>query len=519
MNSINRFVLYVYFVFITICYTKLTDYLEDTNRTFNAIEGKVVTVKIDMEPKKYEEMYVAVQNSLEDYFVKYNGKLDNFETFEAKTNMTVIVDKKEKYFFEKVNFKVGGQFGRINAKLGYNIKLKKKDNLFGRRTLRLKADPFDYTHIRSKLTTDLMNKWEIPSIQESFARLYVNDEFFGLYFLEDAIKPSWILENYDYDSEEEVTTLYYCQTSGASLSPKGIEKCHNEKDNYLNYTQPLDDLVKKAQNYTTIRQLQKVFDVENLRKLMISEYLFGAYDNFLIAGHNYHFYQQKNGIWQVLVHDYDINFASDIDLSLSNLHVNYDLKKDINDYLTVSFDEWYSRDVRKPFVESIYYNDRKTFKKVLREMLVTGFNPDDLFARIDELYDFIEPYIVEDRTLNDRNIYPGSINLVGLQYNYTVEDSRKNKDYTMINVSFGLKQFIKARFDSVCKHYGFNKKAVLRDAAIYRKQVAINRKAKKIQEQIKVKKQELKKACGNAKKKIQKSINELLNKLNKLFKA
>ncbi|OUM57644.1 hypothetical protein PIROE2DRAFT_17306 [Piromyces sp. E2] len=463
----NLFILIYFWGLIGYCYgSSISDYLKGTDRTFNDIEGKVVDVHISMKDKDYESMIEKSQFSIIDYYVINHANIPQSVIFETKVNLTITIDDDIKRF-EKVNLKTGGNYARTNAKIGLNLKLKDQ-SFFGRKNLRLRPDYYDLTRIRSKLVTDLMNRWEIPTIQETYAQLFINGHRFGLYFLMDAIKPSWVSQKYKIP-EDEVKTLYYCNKFGMSFDPESIKDCQNEKDKYINYTQPLYDVVNTIYNYTTISQLKQKFDVDNLRKIMISEYLFGSFDNFLIGGHNLHYYQQPNGKWQVFTHDFDSVFLSQLEYTLQYMPLVMPKQNSTSDYATVKFDEWYSPNIKKPFVDIIYYSDKKNFIKILKEMLITGFNPDELFPRIDEMAKLVAPYVENDLTVNEDGIYPGEINIKGQHNKVDMDIYWQSVNYGSFYRNIGLKQFIELKFDSVCKHYGFNKKEILRKAALYRK--------------------------------------------------
>jgi len=363
-----------------------------------------------------------------------------------------------------------------------------------------------------------MNRWEIPTIQETYVQLFINGKRYGLYFLMDSIKPSWISEKYHIE-ENEVKTLYYCNKFGMNYDLESIIKfCENEKDKYLNYTKPLYDVISTINNYTNVVQLQQKFDVDNLRKIMISEYLFGSYDNFLIGGHNLHYYQQPNGIWQVFTHDFDSSFLSQLEYALQYMPIQLPRQNNTFDYVTVKFDEWYSPSIKKPFIDIIYYNDKKKFKKVLREMLVTGFNPDELFSRIDEMIDLISPYAEKDLILNEDGIYPGEINLIGQHNEVNMDIFRQSINDGFFFRNIGLKQFIELKFNSVCEHYGFNKKEILREAAVYRKKREISNRIEDIKTEINRKQKELRISVGKKIQQIKDKIQQLIKKIQNLNK-
>eukprot|EP00833_Pecoramyces_ruminatium_P016326 jgi/Orpsp1_1/1190358/evm.model.d7180000078514.1 len=440
MKIFKSFFLIFWISLLGFCHAKVEDYLKgiEFKRSFSPIEGKVIDVNIAMSEKDYNEIIEKFQLSVQEYNAVYHAS--------------------------------------IPEELKYTVKGNK---FFGRNNLRLRADLYDVTHIRSKLVIDLLNKWNIPTVQETYANLYINNKYFGFYMFLDDIKPGWIHDVYQIPEEEDIKTLYSCNSQTFRFDPEIVRKvCQNEKDEYLNYTQPFYDMVDEIYGYTTLEQLQrKVDNVENIRKVMIMEYLFSAVDNFILGANNYNFYQKPNGKWEFIPMDFNLMFLVNFKRLITTIPFPIERHDDFMDYLKVKFEEWHSEGTRKPFIDILYYNDREGFIKTLKELLITGFNPDEINARIDELVEFVAPYIVKDITPDKEGKLPGRINLRGVPVQYTPEESRRNANYDDDNDgNIGLKKFVQVKFDTVCELYGLNKKEILLRGRLYREKRAIESK-------------------------------------------
>jgi len=504
--------------------TDLKEYLKNTDRTFNPLEGKVITVKINMPDLTYKKLIELAQVSAEELYYKYNMDFNEIPEFSEKVNMTTVIDGHEE-LYEQVNLKIGGCFAKVQDRIGFNIKLKKNKLFYNRKDIRLRPDALDYTHIRSKISADLMNRWNIPTIQETYTRVYVNDHYYGLYFLLDAIKPSWVRQIFEdggnkdkNGKEDDVKTLYHCQLYNSNLDPVNIRKCFNEKDEYLNYTQPLYDMVDDLMKVTTLEQLSKIFNVDNFTRVIIAEYLFSAFDNYLILGHNFHIYQRPDGKWELIDHDFDSNFGVNLSLVLSGvLPLNFTKNPTYDEYVNADFDHWYADEKKTPIIDILYYDNKPRFVKILKEMLIAGFNTDDLFKRIDDLSKFVEPYVREEMDLNDEGIYPGRINLKGMQSNHTMEMFFDNTGYEMINTYPGLKDFIQKKFDAVCRIYGLDKKEILKEARYYRTKKNVKEKISKINDKLEEKGKAIKEKVTETKDKIKDSVSNALIDLSNLI--
>lgn len=335
--------------------------------------------------------------------------------------------------------------------------------MLGHKQLRLRADGSDYTHIRSKIAYDLLNVLGFISIQENYCELYINDEYFGLYMLKDTIKTNWIKKVYDLPEDEEVDTLYYCK-SNVKFN-KG-EMCDNENDKFANYTQPFDELVEKIQLSESIDDLNKFMNVELLMRNIAIEFLYGSHDHFVISGHNFYLYQKKDGIWDMILVDFDSEFGSGY-----HTYFKYVLHQDYEDYgYRLSLEQMKNlKNKQHKILDIVYTKDNTYFKKVLREIMVTGFNPDVLFKRIDEIKEFIAPYVKKATTPRADGRLPGVISFDGTDTTHTYADFEavSNIENTSPSVP-SLKSWIQNRFDFACEEYGFDKDEILKEAAIFR---------------------------------------------------
>jgi len=504
---------------------KIEDYLKgiEFERTFSPIEGKIIDINFVMTDKQYNEMIENAQLSMIEFMTIYHSNIPDELKYTTKIGLNITVDN-QVYSFEKVKLKLGGNSSKFSGKIGFNLKFNNKQTFLGRNNLHLRPDTNDPSHMRSKLAIDLINKWNIPTVQESYVNVYINNKYFGFYMILDAIKPGWIKSIYHLPEDEEVKTLYSCEGLKLQFNPDNVRSiCKNEKDEYLNYTEPLYSMIDEVYEYTTLEQLKsKIDNVDVMRKVFIYEYLFGMNDNFIMGGNNYNFYLKSNGKWDFIPMDYSILFLYDFSNMIS--YINYKIPKQqtLLDYAKVGFEDWHSPDTRKPFIDILYYNNKKQFVKTLKELLITGFNPDELFARIDELADFIAPHVERDLIPDERGYPTSHINLKTPTLNYTMDtfwDSIGTGEYYSEygGTYFGLKKYIQTKFNAVCKIYGINKTEVLLKAKIYRTKRSLEAQIYDMKQEIAKLNKKIKDATQKKKEKYEKEINELLNSINTLI--
>ncbi|ORX82693.1 hypothetical protein BCR32DRAFT_267478 [Anaeromyces robustus] len=448
-------------LFISFVFADVADYVKSADRSFNPLEGKVPKMYIDMEPEELEKLKKIAQIDQEnDIIIGCNLDASCLEDFETKVTMTFEVDG-EKQVFKKVNFKTGGNYGRAHDRIGFNLKLKGDDLLYDRKQIRVRADAQDFSHIRSKIVYDLVNNWGLPSMQETYIEFYINDEYYGLYYLQDALKSSWIKKHYNIPEDKEVETLFNCRKDGVNLAIGDI--CEQTNEKVANYTQPFEEFLEKIDKAKTVEDLEKFMNVDLLMKNLAMEFLFGSFDHYIIQGHNFFVYQREDGIWDMILVDFDSELGSGL-----FVFTKFVLQYDIEDFgYRIKFE-----DMPKPgkkLLESAYFNDNTEFKKALRELMVTGFNPDALYRRIDELKEFIAPYVKKSITPREDGRLPGVINFKGTDNTHTYHDFEVGSEFEPINPMVpGVKGWIKNRFEFACEEYGFDPEEILMEAAAFR---------------------------------------------------
>ncbi|OUM63496.1 carbohydrate-binding module family 1 protein [Piromyces sp. E2] len=349
-------------------------------------------------------------------------------------------------------------YARSKDKVGFNIKLNKK--FLGRKVLRLRPDASDKGHLRSKLSCDIANRIGLPSIQASYARLYMNGEFWGLYTLMDAIKSSFIKQNFN-PSAKEITNLFQCKSNGFDFRPNSASVCVNANDDYPDMTE-FEKLVEEINACETIEEVEKLMDVDVLLKYYTMEWLIGSFDHFLYNGHNLMFYKREgDGKWVMMEYDYDNTFGGGLSASYwDNKGPNQDgTGADRGeDPIKYTFADW---EMNLPLVNILVHQHTDRFKEIVHQVLVSAYNPYILIPHIDEIKQFLIPYVEEDSTYLSDDSLPGRINQLGKKQSYSPLPEFEDK------IENGLKVWINSKFDFVCETYGFDKEEIKREALNY----------------------------------------------------
>jgi len=381
----------------------------------------------------------------------------DFKTKQATLEVEINNEVKS---FKKVTFSLSGNLSRTRSKLNYNLKIRGKDELYGRKTFKLRSDDVEPTFLRSKIVSDIHNRLELPSISANYAELYVNDQYMGFYILVDTLKTSWV--EYVY-GEKDTTSLFQCKDISSFLSEStSSNACENEcEDDQTPDTEGWINLLKRLDKAHSAEDIEDIFDVDQFLYEMALEYLTAGWDHLVHNGHNYYMYKNvKTGKWEYLAYDFDLDLGQNIDrifLSFITEDMPERIENFNRDYPNYSIQEWIS----SPFhlVEILILNDPTRFNQILANVIEKAFNPAVLFPHIDEIKSFIEPYVMKDKIPDTNGLLPGRINHLANSF-FSVEEWNANSEFTTVPTypycAYGIKYWILAKYRNVCKTYNLN---------------------------------------------------------------
>ena len=339
------------------------------------------------------------------------------------------------------------------SKPGYNIKIRGGDDLYGRKHLRLRSDFSEPTYLRSKIMADIHNRLGLPSISVNYAILYLNGENMGLYMLMDIFKDSWVEQVY---GEKNTTTLYKCNGMSFLTLESSSTGCINENDEVTDHTEWLN-MLSRLDQAEKPEDIEDIFDIDQFLKEIAIEYLTGAWDHIIKnTGHNYFMYKPVNGKWQYLLFDFDLDFGYNLDLIfMETFDEFFEIAKKDNDFTNYSFKDFIDTN---HIIDILVLRNSDHFDQLLKDIVKNVFNPAVLFPHIDEVKEFIRPYVKLDKTQDKNGNYPGRIKKEGTDYLFNMKQWENSVEYTMTKLSYydkvyGLKQWILGKYKYVCKTY------------------------------------------------------------------
>ncbi len=176
-----------------------------------------------------------------------------------------------------------------------------KQKFLGLKSTMLKANNADASMMRERVTMRLFERLEMPAPRETYARLFVNGEFFGLYNLVESIDKSFLERVFGEDSghlyEWEPTLegyrFEYLGEDPAFYSPLMFDPVTHEKDPD---PQPIVEMVRainQSSDAEFVNAVSPFVDLRTLVKHVAVEAYMAEYDGVLgdHGMNNFHIYR------------------------------------------------------------------------------------------------------------------------------------------------------------------------------------------------------------------------------------
>ncbi|KAL6604142.1 coth protein-domain-containing protein [Neocallimastix sp. 'constans'] len=404
-----------------------------------------------------------------------NGEEDHVNNKTALCTFSIITPKS--VFETSGSIHLIGWLSRHYKKLSWSVKFDRE--YLGRKSFKLRALPNDPTLIREKLAMELYNAVGVPTQEGAYARLFINQDTYGLYSIIDTFSKRWLQGYVHGDSEARIGISYRLNSDDNDFSTfqylgedhriyEGLETYEidefdkkeidpNDGDakwkRLIEFTKLYNDWVAKYgqdNSEKAIIELNKFLNVENLLRLMAVESLIVPLDNFwLYTANTALYYNPERENYQFIPYDFDQSLGGwmyDDNLNYETVFTDcIHWAHEHDDILDHSFVKSFMRhpQIKKRFLIILSNATRKTF------------NP----SKVNRFIDALANVIREDITWNFDAMDKLNTTYEGYVNHYTFEDFSGNINSTPIEklenvredeTMYGLKDFVKRRGEG-CK--------------------------------------------------------------------
>lgn len=340
----------------------------------------------------------------------------------------------ELYADVEVRYKGNSSYNSVEKrgeiKLPLNIKFDKDHKLPGGYNRLKLANGFrDPSFVREVISYEIARKY-LPAPRANFAKVYINDEYLGLYTSAEDVDNTFLERHYGYHKG----IMFKCdpewQTERPDHCPEGDKASLMYLGNDSLCYQGLYEL-KTDFGWSELIKLTKYLDEENLKLeevLDVDQALWMlAFDNVLVNldsyvgafSHNYYLYQDTFGVFHPIVWDMNLSLGG---FTIKNEKEIFE-KEELQKYsLFANFNN-----EKRPLASKLLKNDlyRKMYvahaKTILEENFTNGFYErrlDTLKAFVDTLVkkDTNKLYSYEDFLLNfDTTVMANKTAIIGLR--------------------------------------------------------------------------------------------------------
>lgn len=382
-------------------------------------DSRVSAIYIELSP---DSLNVIMDEVLSDHYFQSRFIFDN------GTNRDTL---------ENVGFRLRGNTSRFAQKKSF--KLSFNEYVPGRKYQEVKKINLNGQHndpslIREKLFYDSWKQAGLPERRCSFVRLYINNEYYGVYTN---------LEEYDKDWLERVFgenegNLYKCtfpadlvyrgssqQTykdigSSSATGGRAYDLQTNEVTDDYSGLVTLISTLNRNPDTTFVRMIKEILDVDMVLKAIAMDVVSGNWDDYMYNKNNYFLYQGADGRFRFIAYDTDNTFGVD--------WVG-------RDWATRNCLDWQSHGEERPLATKLFAVPEflKRYQSYLDTLAITVIEPDSIFPRIDFLHTSISDAAIEDPYRP-------------LDFDYSVGDFLNSIDQSIDgHTPYGIKPFIMLR--------------------------------------------------------------------------
>ncbi len=369
---------------------------------------------------------------------------------------------------ENIGFRIRGNTSRQSSRKSFKVSFNTFEagrKFHGLEKLNLNGEHNDPSVIRAKLAWDLFKSLAVPSSRANHVNLYINDDYFGLFINVEHIDENFVDDRFGNNDGNLYKCLYPADLDYRGTDPeeyKWIEEGQNRRTYELKTNEELDDYSDLANFIMILNTLsdenftdfEAVFNVDAYLRTLAVDVATGSWDNYWYLNNNYYLYHNsETGLFEFIPYDYDNTFGID--------WVGQDWAyRDIYNW----GNDFEVRPLANRILAVQEYRDRYSY--YLNGLLNGAFHPDNLFPKIDAIFNMISGFAEIDT-------------LIEKDWGFTYDDFVQSYDDTVYtqfgHVDYGLKPYITQRRNSALAQLELNNiYPIIRDLEFYPKVVQVD---------------------------------------------
>jgi len=340
---------------------------------------------------------------------------------------------------EPVGFRLRGNTSRYSQKKSFKVSFNtftSGGKYYGVEKLNLNGEHNDPSVIRSKVCWDIFRKMEIPAPRSNHVRVYINNDYYGLYINVEHIDEEFVKSRFTYNDGNLYKCLYPADLNYLGEDPNLYKlelngrrvydlKINEELDDYSGFANFVD-VLNNTPNNNIKCELDEVFNTYDYLKVIAADILFGNWDGYIYNQNNFYLYHNSiNNKFEFIPYDYDNTLGIDWlnrDWGTRNI---YDWQQHGSNY--------------RPLYERLMDNQelRNQYTYYMNQLVTETLDIDSLITAIGQRRDMIAPYLVSD------TYYPRD-------YGYTMDDFYNSYSTALGgHVDYGLFPYLQTRVNAI----------------------------------------------------------------------
>jgi hypothetical protein len=337
---------------------------------------------------------------------------------------------------ENIGFRIRGNTSRYSDKKSFKVSF---DTFIDGREYRgldkmnINGEHNDPSIIRSKLSWDIFEALEVPAPRSNHVRLYINDDYFGLYMNVEHIDNEFVEDRFGSDAGNLYKSLWPASLTYLGENPNDYKQESNGRRTYeLKTNEDEDDytdianfikLLERSSDEDFENEIRDYINVDGVIRVMAVDIITGMWDDYMFNKNNFYLYQNPaTNRFEFIPFDYDNTFGIDW----------FGITWAVRD-----FNNWGTNESR-PLTDRLFaipkYRDRLNY--YIEKLLDEHFNNVVMVPEIDRLKAMIQQAAEEDtyRTLD---------------YGYTIDDFNRSYEFALDgHVKSGIKGYLSNRHNT-----------------------------------------------------------------------
>ena len=344
---------------------------------------------------------------------------------------------------DSIGFRLRGNTSRDAAKKSFKLDLNefvKGQDLCGIEKLNLKAEQNDPSLIRSKIAFELMEKIGLPASRVAYTKVYINDEYMGLYEIIEHIDENFAAYRFGNNNGNLWKCLWPADLNYYEPNPQfhpeatwDPDRPYELKTNEdINDQSQLARLIKILNFTPSLDSIEAVIDIIDVIKYFSVNIMTGSWDAYRYLRNNYYLYFDEDlDKLRLIPYDYDNTFGIDWVESGTWGDPNW-ARIDMYSYIR-------NDGSGRPLEDVIFNNNeyRNLFTHFMDFYSNRVFREDQWRAYGDSIKALIRPHLVQD------SYYP-----LDHGFNMDIFDNSYDNDLRFGHVERGLYEFMRKRRES-----------------------------------------------------------------------